>query len=75
MISAGFAESRPSSLQGLKGQCLGLRRFGFGAEAGLGEEFVDEGGPVLNALESVLTITANCRGDRLTQADGSMALL
>ena len=41
-------------LQSLKGRGLGLRWFGFAAEAGLGEESVDEGGPVLDAVEPVL---------------------
>ncbi len=31
--------------------CTSLRRLGFEGEAGLGEEPVDEGGPVLDALE------------------------
>jgi hypothetical protein len=37
-------------LQTLKGQGLGLRWFGFEAEPGLGEEPVDEGGPVLDVI-------------------------
>jgi hypothetical protein len=41
-------------LQSLKGQGLGLRWFGFDAEAGLSEEPVDEAGSVLDALEPVL---------------------
>jgi|SRR5689334_7313165 hypothetical protein len=41
-------------LQRLKGEGLGLRRFGFDAESGLSQEPVDEGGPVLDALEPVL---------------------
>jgi hypothetical protein len=35
---------------------IGLRRFGFAGEPGLGEEAVDEGGPVLDALSRFLTI-------------------
>ncbi len=42
------------ALQRLKGQGLGLRWFGFEAESGLGEEAVDQRGPVLDALEPVL---------------------
>ena len=38
----------------LKGQGLDLRRFGLDAESGLGEESIDQGGPVLDALEPVL---------------------
>ena len=33
---------------------LGLRWFGFNAESGLSQKSVDEGGPVLDALEPVL---------------------
>jgi len=40
-------------IRSLKGQGLGLRRFGFDAESGLAEETFDEGGPVLDALEPV----------------------
>ena len=43
-----------SRLQRLKGQGLDLQRFGLDAESGLCEESVDEGGPVLDALEQVL---------------------
>ena len=47
--------ARPEQqLQSLKGQGLGLWWFGFDAESGLGEESVDESGPVLDALEPVL---------------------
>jgi hypothetical protein len=38
----------------LKGQGLVLRWFGFEVESGLGEEAVDQCGPVLDALEPVL---------------------
>jgi len=41
--------TRIAALQRLTGQGLGLRRSGLDAESGLGEESVDEGGPVLPA--------------------------
>jgi hypothetical protein len=41
--------SAVAAIQRLKGQGLGLRRSGLDAESGLGEESVDEGGPVLPA--------------------------
>ena len=44
----------PVALIRLKGWGLGLRWFGFEAESGLGEESVDQGGPVLDPLEPVL---------------------
>ena len=40
-------------LQRLKGWGLGYGGCGFEAESGLAEESVDEGGPVLDALEPV----------------------
>jgi hypothetical protein len=46
---------QPRPLQGLKGRGLGLGRFGFEAEAGLGEESGDQLGAVLDALEPVHT--------------------
>jgi hypothetical protein len=54
-------------LQGLKAQGLGLRWFGFEAESGLGEESVDEGGPVLDAFEPVL----DDRGELAGRAAGA----
>ncbi len=56
-----------ANLQRLNGWGLGLRRFGFEAEAGLGEESVDEGGPVLDALEPVL----HDRGEPVRRAAGA----
>jgi hypothetical protein len=47
---------------------LGLRWFGFDAESGLSQESVDEGGPVLDALEPVL----DDRGELVHVADGEV---
>ena len=59
-------------LQRLKGQGLVLRWFGFEAESGLGEESVDEGGPVLDALEPVLDdrgqLVGGAAGSQVAQA-------
>src|SRR5271157_5727438 len=49
--------------------CTSLRRLGFEGEAGLGEEPVDEGGPVLDALEPVF----HDRGELVYVAGGEVA--